>query len=272
MQILLLATQWGAEDLPFEDFIDRTITGGYDGVDTWVPESAVDRRQYRQLLNRYNLPVVCHQHQATGNSIGAFCKSFEYYLNLCMEWDPILINSHSGRDYFSLDEQLKVLDVASEFAVRNNITVAHETHRGRIGFSPYNSAQLFALRQEMCITADFSHWVCVTESFLENCSTILSEAMARTGHVHARVGFPQGPQVADPRVEEWKFANDLFMEWWLKIIRLKRNQGASRLTITPEFGPPPYMPTLPATGEPVSDQFAVNNYIKNQIKMQMPVD
>jgi len=266
MQILLLATQWGAEDLHFEDFIDRTINAGYDGIDTWVPESAADRRQYRQLLNQYNLPVVCHQHQAAGNSIAEFCRSFEYYLNLCMEWDPIVINSHSGRDYFTLDEQLKVLDVASEFSAKNNITVAHETHRGRIGFSPYNAAQLFALRPEMRITADFSHWVCVTESFLENCSAVLLEAMARTSHVHARVGFPQGPQVPDPRVAEWRFASDLFLKWWLEIISLRRKQGASQLTITPEFGPPPYMQTLPATGESVSNQFELNNYIKNQIE------
>lgn len=265
MKVLLLATQWGAENLHFEDFINRTINAGYDGIDTWVPESAVDRKNCRQLLNRYDLPVVCHQHQATGSSLAEFCRSFEYNLNLCMDWEPVLINSHSGRDFFNLDEQLQVLDVASEFAVRNNITVAHETHRGRIGFSPYNSAQLFALRPEMCITADFSHWVCVTESFLENCGKILSEAMVRTSHIHARVGFTQGPQVPDPRVEEWKSASDIFMEWWLEIIRLKRKQGASQLTITPEFGPPPYMPTLPATGEPISDQFALNNYIKSQI-------
>lgn len=269
MELLFLATQWGAEHLAFEDFLHRTMAAGYDGIDTWVPEDAATRKRYGRLLESHGLPVVCHQHQATGRSLNAFCKSFEYHLNLCMEWNPVLINSHSGRDYFTIDEQLRVLDVAGEFSVKNNITVAHETHRGRLGFSPYNAARLFKLRREMQITADFSHWVCVTESYLEHCAELMSEAMHRTSHVHARVGFPQGPQVADPRVPQWQASTAVFMDWWMSIIRAKEKEGALRFTVTPEFGPPPYMPTFPESGEPVSDQFELNNFIKDQIKGQM---
>ena len=47
--------------------------------------------------------------------------------------------------------------MAAEFSVKNNIRVVHETHRGRLGFSPYNAKELFNLRPEMKVTADLSH-------------------------------------------------------------------------------------------------------------------
>jgi hypothetical protein len=134
----------------------------------------------------------------------------EYNLSLSLECNPLSINSHSGRDYFSLDEQLKVIDTVEEFSVKHNIVVAHETHRGRIGYSPYNAMELFKQRPNMKITADFSHWTCVTESFLENSPGIADQAIKRTMHIHARVGYTQGTQIPDPRLAAWKEPVDFF--------------------------------------------------------------
>lgn len=183
MKLKILCPQWGHEHLETEDFFSKVKNAGYDGVDTWLPESHGARKKFIRLLNEYDLSIVSHQHQAKGNSIDEFCKSFEYYLQLSLECNPILINSHSGRDYFSLDEQLQVIDTAHNLSVKNNIRVVHETHRGRIGFSPVNTRELFNLRPVMKITADFSHWVCVTESYLENFQKELAEAILRAEHI-----------------------------------------------------------------------------------------
>ncbi len=266
MKLLILCTQWGLQDIPLEDFFFKVTDAGYDGIDTWVPEDVTERKKFLRLLSEYRLPVVCHQFHAKGKDIKEFCKSFEYYLNLSMECNPILINSHSGKDYFTIDEQLKVIDTASEFSIKNNISVVHETHRGRIGYSPYNAMDLFTLRPDMKITADFSHWVCVTESYLENCLEIMDEAAKRTGHIHARIGYPEGPQITDPRAKEWNKTTEIFMGWWDRIIEYKKQHGEQVFTITPEFGPPPYMVTLPTTGMPIADQFEINNYMKNQLR------
>jgi sugar phosphate isomerase/epimerase len=266
MKLLILCTQWGMQDIPLEDFFSRVISDGYDGIDTWIPEEPGERKKFLRLLSDYHLPVVCHQFHAKGTNIKEFCRSFEYYLHLSMECTPLLINSHSGRDYFTTGEQLEVIDTAQEFSVKNNITIAHETHRGRIGFSPYNAKDLFALRPDMKITADFSHWVCVTESYLENSLETLNEAIKRTEHIHARVGHMEGPQVTDPRAKEWREATAIFFTWWDKIIELKNNNREEVFTITPEFGPPPYMMTSPSTGLPAADQFEINNYMKNEFR------
>lgn len=238
MKVLILAAQWGFEQMNFEDFIIKIKESGFDGVDTWVPEHAGERKDFIRLLSHYQLPIVCHQHRGQGSTIDGFCRSFEYELNLCMECGPVLINSHSGRDYFSINDQLRVIDTAAEFAERNNVRVVHETHRGRLCYSPYNAKQLFDLCPEMKVTADLSHWVCVTESYLENCLEIVEETIARAGHIHARVGHPEGPQVPDPRAAEWQYATTIFMigghaYWSIKegqvkpYLPLRRNLAAS---------------------------------------------
>ena len=132
----------------------------------------------------------------------------------------LLINSHTGRDYFTLEQNLELINIAEEFSIKNDITIVHETHRGRIGYSPQMTAQIFAANKNFMITADFSHWVCVTESFLENFSGILFEAIERAKHIHARVGYEEGPQVTDPRAPEWKYATDHFLTWWDKIVEV----------------------------------------------------
>ncbi|HKO82505.1 MAG TPA: hypothetical protein VJU78_18980 [Chitinophagaceae bacterium] len=262
MKLKILCPQWGHEQLDTEEFFIKVKEAGYDGIDTWIPETKSERIRFIRLLKDYRLFIVCHQHQARGRSIDEFCRSYEYYLNLSMECEPILINSHSGRDYFSEAEQLRVIDVAENFSIRNNIIVAHETHRGRIGFSPANTYRLLKLRPNMKITADLSHWVCVTESYLENFQMEVSEAIVRSAHIHGRVGFTEGPQIPDPRLAQWQEPVQFFLKIWERIVVHQKINGAQVFTITPEFGPAPYMWTN-ADDKPIASQWDINVYMKD---------
>ena len=263
MKLKILCPQWGHEHLDVEVFFEKVKNAGYDGVDTWLPENDKERKRFIRLLNEYDLVNVCHQHQAKGDNIDQYYKSFEYYLNLSLESNPVLINSHSGRDYFTLEQQVKVLEVAERFSEKNKIRIAHETHRGRIGFSPMNAMDLFKAIPKMKITADFSHWVCVTESYLENFEKEVDEAVKRTEHIHARVGFPEGPQIPDPRSPYWKEPVDFFLRLWERIILHQKSVGTEIFTITPEFGPQPYMWSSLNDNSPVSDQWEINRFMKD---------
>ena len=266
MEIKILCPQWGQDHLDIEAFFSKVKDDGYDGVDTWIPENKNERKRFIRLLDEYDLVMVSHQHQASGNNIDQFCKSFEYYLNLSQESNPILINSHSGRDYFTQEQQLQVIDVAENFSVNKGIRVAHETHRGRMGYGPMNSVELFRLRPNMKITADFSHWVCVTESYLENFETVLSEAISRAEHIHARVGFTEGPQIPDPRSPFWKEQVNFFLNLWERIINHQKSMKTEIFTITPEFGPQPYMWSSLQDNSPVADQWEINRFMKDLLK------
>lgn len=266
MQLKILCTQWGNEHLPLEDFFSNVKEAGYDGIDTWMPEDINEKKKLISLLDSYKLDIISHQHQATGDNIKDYCKSLEYHLSYALECNPLLINSHSGRDYFTMEEQLKVIDTVEAFSVKNNITVAHETHRGRIGFSPYNAMELFNLRPSMKITADFSHWTCVTESFLAHSSTIVQEAIKRTKHIHARVGYTQGPQIPDPRLAVWQQPVEFFLNIWGEIIAYQKTQKSEFFTITTEFGPPPYMWTNSSDNLPIVSQWEINLFMKELLQ------
>lgn len=261
MEVKLLSALWGYEDQPLEFMLDRIAGAGYQGVDTFMPEDAGERKRLLRELRSRGLSLIAQQYQAEGAEFAAFKSSYLHYLALSAEGEPLLINSHTGRDYFSFDQNLELTDIAQAFTERTGITVSHETHRGRFLYSPGEAARYFAARPEMRITADLSHWVCVSESFLENFPEPLGEAIRRATHVHARIGYEEGPQVPDPRAPEWADVASRFLGWWDAIVEHQYQAGAPFITITTEFGPPPYMPLQPFTAQPVADLFEVNCYM-----------
>ncbi|HEV2483299.1 MAG TPA: TIM barrel protein [Puia sp.] len=265
MQIKILCPVWGHEHLAIEDFAARVKEAGFDGLDTWVPEAQEERRRLHRVIGELGMVWVSHQWQAAGNTPRAFGESFRRWLERCAEGDPLLINSHTGKDYFPFEQNLALLDIAAEFEKERGIAVAHETHRGRIGYHPASMIDYFNAR-DFAITADLSHWTCTTESFLENFSEAVDEAIRRTVHFHARVGFEEGPQVPDPRADEWQPALQHFLGWWDRMVEARRAAGAPVLTITAEFGPPPYLPTIPYSKQPVADQFTLNCYMKDLLR------
>lgn len=258
MEIKILSALWGYEDQDLDVMLDRIAEAGFDGVDTFLDEDQGKRTRLLEGLRSRGLCLVGQQYQAEGADFGAFKRSYLRWLETTAEGEPLLINSHTGHDYFSFSENLELVDIAQSFTQRTGVTVAHETHRGRFLFAPGVAAGYFEARPEMRITADLSHWVVVSESFLEGFPAPLAEAIRRADHIHARVGYEEGPQVTDPRAPEWDYAVKPFLGWWDRIIEQRHARGEKITTITTEFGPVPYMHTMPFTAAPVADLFEVN--------------
>jgi hypothetical protein len=265
MEIKILSPQWGHEHMPVTAFMDMIRQAGYDGVDTWIPRYKEEKRLLYNYLQKYQLYLVAHQHEAQGSTFRKFKSSFVRNLQQCAQHVPMLINSHTGRDYYTFEQNIELVDIAYEFSLKTGIPVAHETHRGRLGYSPQITNKFFAARPDFRITADFSHWVCVTESMLENFEPIVNEAIKRSIHIHARIGFEQGPQVADPRAPEWAYAVKKFLFWWDQIVLTNKESGLKLFPITTEFGPEPYMPKAPFSTNPLANQFKINCYIKDML-------
>jgi sugar phosphate isomerase/epimerase len=268
MQIKILATLWGHESQDITTYCHRIKEAGYDGIDAWLPDDAGVRKKFFDVLEKEELILITHQHQAHGADFETFKRSFLDYLEFSAQGGPILMNCHTGKDYFTFQQNLELIDIAAAFSARTGLTVAHETHRGRVGYHPAEMQGYFDARRELVITADLSHWVCTTESFLENFAGTVNEAIARTRHIHARVGFEEGPQVPDPRAPEWKLALDHFFGWWDRMVEGRRRSGQQVLTFTTEFGPVPYLPTIPFRNVPVADQFEINSFMKDMLRQR----
>ncbi|MGY3055286.1 sugar phosphate isomerase/epimerase [Pedobacter sp. UYEF25] len=266
MKIPILCPYWGHEHLKIAEFLKQIRTVGYDGVDAWVPEDKREKQTLYNYLDKHSLFFVAHQHRANGATFLKFCSSFKAELALCAEANPVLINSHTGHDYFSNDQLITLIEIAKEFAAKNNVKICHETHRGRFGYSPQMIEAFFNRFPDLEITADFSHWTCVTESMLSNFEEILKVAISRTRAIHARVGFEQGPQITDPRDPAWSYALSSFLKWWDAIVATNIKEGTEILPITTEFGPPPYMAKIPFSNVPLYNQFELNCFMKDLLR------
>jgi sugar phosphate isomerase/epimerase len=267
---------WGMSLPTLEANLRRIREAGFDGVEMGVPEEAGERRALGSLLGRLGLELIAQQWTVGSSSQPAIAApehatSFEQQYRRAAELRPLVVNSHTGKDYYGTEENLQVFQRARRLEEELGIPVVHEVHRGRATFSTLSTAALLDRFPELRLAADFSHWCCVHESLLQDQQPLLEKAMARSFHIHARVGHPEGPQVSDPRAPEWRSALEAHLGWWQKIVDYRRREGAELLTICPEFGPPDYMPTLPYTRQPVADLLQLNCHMKELLRERLRV-
>lgn len=85
---------------------------------------------------------------------------------------------------------------------KEGIAIYHETHRGRILYNPWITRDICKVFPTLKLTADLSHWCVVAERIFDPASgldddwqEILDIVSERTHHIHARVGYEEGPQV-----------------------------------------------------------------------------
>ena len=120
-----------------------------------------------------------------------------------------------------------------------------------------NTLALLKELPDLKLNIDLSHWCCVTESMLDDHEEAVQMALQRSVHLHARVGYENGPQVPDPRVQEWEAHQGRFEVWWKKYVEVQRDRNGVICSVTPEYGPPTYLHTIPSTGLPAADLWEV---------------
>jgi hypothetical protein len=258
---------WGMEG-SLESQFERIAAAGYDGVESPIPDDLekvlgipAEEKQFRGLLERYNLEYIAMVF-TTGED---HAESFREQVERAASYNPLLINSHSSRDSMPFGEQAAYFEKAQTVEQRLGIPVGHETHRGRAMFTPWTTSALLREFPGLKLTSDFSHWVCVCESLLEDQQENLKLAFERTLHIHSRVGYAQGPQVPHPGALEYVDELNAHEAWWQQIIQDRAKSGTP-LTFTPEFGPPAYMPRLPFTNQPVADLWEVCLWMKQRFE------
>jgi sugar phosphate isomerase/epimerase len=239
-------------DERIESHLERIAQAGYAGIESPLP-CKEQEETFVRLLQEYNLEYI-----AQVLTSGEHSESFELQARRAAEFHPLKIVSHSAADSMPYEAQLdffrRALDVEKEIGLQ----VAHETHRGRAMFTPWNTAKLLREFDGLKITADFSHWCCVCESLLHNQEEHLTSAIERTIHIHGRIGYAEGPQVSDPRAPEYANELERHVSWWKRIAAAQAERGFDEITFTPEFGPPGYMQLLPYTRQPVVDLWETN--------------
>ncbi len=259
MKIQIFCPYWGSEHLPIIEFLVKIKAAGYDGAEIGIPDDKDFGEQLRKGLEKYDLKLIGHQHlPPVSETPESFEKRMVENLHRQASFHPVHIVSHTGRDFYDFETNCRIIDKAEAVAKETGIPVFHETHRARFSFSTFSIKPFFDHFPNMKITADFSHWVCVSETYLDDQPDIMEEAIKRSAHIHARIGHTEGPQVTHPGAPEWEEALSKHIVWWDAILARNKAAGKKEFNITVEFGAIPYLPTLPFTNQPVVSQWEVN--------------
>ena len=250
MNLLLFRHLWGVTGKWGEVF-PAFKEAGYHGIECALPPT-VEHPTLQQLLEKHDFQFI-PQIFSRGESVAEHVESFREQVSVAKTFRPRLINAHSGRDCFSDEESTRFFEEVLKIEADADVPIAHETHRGRILYNPWTTSRLLARFDQLKLCCDFSHWVCVCERLIDDQIEIIRECAARCLHLHARVGYAQGPQVPDPRAPEYQAHLETHERWWRLVWDAQQKRGDQVTTLTPEFGPPEYLHTLPFTRVPVSD-------------------
>ena len=266
MKLLFFCPLWGSSDIPFREFLNKVKLAGYDGVELSLPMDAGEREDIVSAIRQEDLLIIGQHWETVSLDFSEHKKQYLDRLFNLASGKPLLIDSQTGKDFFSFEQNMELIRIARDFSIKTGIPVVQETHRGKFSFAAHITRRFLETDPDIRICADFSHWCNVAESLLEDQPETMDLAISRADHIHARVGFQEGPQIPDPRAPEWKEVLDRHLSWWDRIIGRARDENREFFTITPEFGPYPYMTILPHTAEPISDQWDINVSMKQLLK------
>ena len=263
-------TDWGRQ-ISWDAFCEKTKSSGYDGLETWFPADEESQVELKAALEKYGLKVGFLNGTNKALPFEESLKAYTEHFETLIAWKPAYINCHTGNDFYTFEENKAFIEAGNKVAKEQNIAIYHETHRGRFSYNLPDTKRYIQAIPDLKMTLDISHWMVVHESLLQNQDNLLKEVLERSHHIHARVGHAEGPQVNDPEAPEWKKAVDRHMDIWEKVIRQKW-ETQEVYTITTEFGPADYMPTLPYTRAPVADQWKANIYMMKALKERLNIE
>jgi sugar phosphate isomerase/epimerase len=272
MSIKFLCPRWGFDKIPWETFLADVKSNGYAGIE-WFPYSKEE--DYDQVLR------LLHQHElefAIVMAVKQRHQNFKEYLSLlenqlialsCLRdgaLAPLHISAQTGREYFTEGQVEQCLDCCAAVSKRNGIPIYQETHRNKWTYAAHLVEPFLERHPELMLTLDVSHWFCVSESYLDDQPLAVQRAIEHTRHIHARVGHTEGPQVWDPLSPEYAEALQAHLNIWDRCIEHRIKDGSKYCTITPEFGPPPYMVFANRNGSPEQEQWRLNKWMKNLLE------
>ena len=268
MTILFFCPRWGSEHLPWETFFQKVKAAGYDGVEMGFPPElpGEEKKEILRGLKTHELLFIGQHWQTVEEDFEEHRSVFKRNLYSLAEGRPLFINSQTGKDYYSMEQNLALLSIADAIAEETGVPIIHETHRGKWSYAAHVTKQYLKEKPTIQLTLDASHWCNVAETFLHDQVAAMEKAIAHTVHIHARIGHTEGPQVPDPRDALWAEALKHHLGWWDQVVALSAKKGRESLTITPEFGAPPYTTLLPYSHLPIADQWEINVYMMELLR------
>lgn len=273
MKVKYICTYWGCEHQSAKEFLTNVVANGYDGVEINFPDDgnfiAEFQEELSSIRNSVKSDFIFIAQQVLSNkneSLNEYTERLRERLLFLTSLEPDYINSHTGKDFYAFSENCKIIEMTERIGNNSGIPIWHEIHRGRFSFHLKTLLNYLAFFPDLQLVADFSHFSVVSESNLSDQQDLLEQIYPNIKHIHARIGFEQSPQVNNPFAPEWKNHLERYLVWWKQIMEVQSKKNNSFTTITPEFGPFPYMPEEPFTRRSLSNQWEINIQMKKYLQ------
>lgn len=267
---------WGSETEAIDRFIYNALDQSFNGIEIHIPrDKDFERSLYKNLqtIKKKYPDFILVPQQVTGVKLETpqdYLSGVLKRLEELKRFEPDFINSHTGKDHYSFSDNCRIIEAIETFSLKNKIEVYHEIHRGRFTFHSTTTLKYLEQFPQLKLVGDLSHWCMVSESMLEDQASMIKEVIPHIHHIHARIGFEQAPQVNHPFAPEWASKLNIFVDWWQQIVDYHKSKEA--FSITPEFGPFPYMPQSPFDRKPLAQQKLLNlemkAYLQEHLKLK----
>lgn len=267
---------WGSETEDIQTFIETALREGFVGIEIHIPHDKAFEDALYDALERTRIQhpdFMLVVQQVTGikkETPTDYLWTVLKRLGELRRFKPNFINSHTGKDHYSFANNCSIIEAIEDFSRTSKIPIYHEIHRGRFTFHSAMTLQYLEVFPKLKLVGDLSHWCVVSESMLEDQADILKQIIPHIHHIHARVGFEQAPQVNHPFAPEWISRLQIFLGWWQDIVNFHHQRN--NMSITPEFGPYPYMPQMPFDQTPLADQHGLNREMKTYLQTHLKLN
>jgi sugar phosphate isomerase/epimerase len=265
MKLKLVRHLWGM-NTPLELAFPLFRQQGYQAIEGHPPHDQQER--VRSLREASGLGLIGMAFTG-GDSIDQHFDSLRQQVDNLLAQGAYQITVHSGSDAWPVAKAVEFLGRVNEYEQGLPVAVGHETHRGRILFNPWVTRDLLRQLPNLKLVIDFSHFVCVAERLNWDDGGIVDLCAQRCVHLHARVGYEEGPQVPDPSAAEYAGHLAKHVEWWKVVWNARKRMGDASLSVTPEFGPPGYLHTLPHTNVPVADLAKIVEWMSARLRSEL---
>ncbi|KAJ3302483.1 hypothetical protein HDV03_004906 [Kappamyces sp. JEL0829] len=240
---MLLRSLWGVDSSEWESYFPTLESQNITGIEASLSDIGfeqdhgqrflrlVGQNGLRYILGLYTCWTDYYGEPEKAISVPVLLQRLETQLEQALSLDPrpVHLNCHAGLDDMALEDSIEFFRQANALTQRmlagTGIGLSYETHRGRILYSPWIALQLLK-SVEIEFTLDLSHWIVVLER---------QPILARTRHIHARMGTTQQSQVSNPERMDQR-TRAFYHAVWQNVLDQHRSQGW-RSTLCIEYGP-----------------------------------
>lgn len=272
MKLECFFTLWGWSGSAVEA-VHHAKQAGFDGIEGQVPTTPEERILFAAALSETGLSYI-QEIATTGTYVPDRSLTLEDHLSHFEKeltaaagvLNPRFISCLGGCDAWSMEQSIVFFRRAQALAEKHKKVVSFETHRGRILYNPWRCAQICQAIPNLKLTFDISHWCVVCEGLQETEIALIEDLAVRAQHIHARVGYDQGPQVPQPFEGTYKQDLHTHLKIWKNIWKTQLKRGQARTSVTPEFGVDGYEYRSPDGNQPLVDPLQINIQMMNALK------